>query len=178
MKLALILIEEEKIVGNILIVSATNDNNLVLAKDFQSILLDLSFSAEVISLEDLSLPLFSSEAIVDENHLQTLLSRIKDSDGLIFCAPEYNGGVPPVLSNAITWITVKSQNWREVFNRKFALIGTYSGGDGHRFINAFRSQLEYLGTNVLARTVSVNKNKPLDNESVVRILQELINIIK
>jgi chromate reductase len=170
--------KEEKIMGNILIVSATNDKNLVLAKDFQSILLDLSFSAEVISLEDLSFPLFSSEAIVDENHLQTLLSKIKDSDGFIFCAPEYNGGVPPVLSNAITWITVKSQNWREVFNRKFALIGTYSGGDGHRFINAFRSQLEYLGTNVLARTVSVNKNKPLDNESVVRILQELINIIK
>jgi len=178
LKLALILIEKEKIVGNILIVSATNDNNLVLAKDFQSRLLDLSFSAEVISLEDLSFPLFSSEAIVDENHLQTLLSRMKDSDGFIFCAPEYNGGVPPVLSNAITWITVKSKNWREVFNRKFALIGTYSGGDGRRFINAFRSQLEYLGTNVLARTVSVNKNKPLDNESVVPILQELINIIK
>ena len=85
--------------------------------------------------------------------------------------------MPPVLSNAITWITVKSDNWREVFNGKFALIGTYSGGDGHRFINSFRTQLEYMGTNVIARSISVNKNKPLNVESVKQILQGFINII-
>ena len=161
----------------VLIVSATNDNNLVLANNLQNILSELGFPADVVSLEDLKLPLFSSEAIIKEDHIETLLSKMKKSDGFIFCSPEYNGGVPPVLSNAITWITVKSDNWREVFNGKFALIGTYSGGDGCRFINSYRTQLEYMGTNVIARSISVNKNKPLNVESVKQILQGFINII-
>ena len=82
-----------------------------------------------------------------------------------------------MLSNAITWVSIKSENWREAFLGKFSIISSYSGGDGHRFISAFRSQLEYMGTNVLARSISVNKNKPLDNESAKRIIQGLIDII-
>ena len=38
-------------------------------------------------------------------------------------------------------------------------------------------QLEYMGTNVIARSISVNKNKPLNVESVKQILQGFINII-
>jgi NAD(P)H-dependent FMN reductase len=85
--------------------------------------------------------------------------------------------VPPVLSNAITWISVKSKNWRDAFNGKFAVIGTHSGGDGFRFLTAFRSQLEYMGTNVLARTISITKEKPLNEDSVKRILQGLVDLV-
>ena len=63
------------------------------------------------------------------------------------------------------------------FIGKFSIISSYSGGDAHRFISAFRCQLEYMGTNVLARSISVSKNKPLDTESAKRILQGLIDII-
>ncbi len=55
----------------VLIVSATNDNNLVLANNLQNILSELGFPADVVSLEDLKLPLFSSEAIIKEDHIQT-----------------------------------------------------------------------------------------------------------
>ena len=161
----------------ILIISATNDKNLDLAKDLQQIFSDINYSTDIICLEDLKLPLFSSDILVDEIHLGSLLKKMNEANGFIFCSPEYNGGVPPVLSNAITWLTVKSQNWREAFIGKFSIISTYSGGDGQRFINAFRSQLEFMGSNVLARSISVTKNKPLDNESAKRILQGLIDII-
>jgi NAD(P)H-dependent FMN reductase len=164
-------------VSKILILSATNDKNLELAKDLQQILSDMDFSTDIICLEDLGLPLFNSNVLVDEIHLDSLLKKMKESEGLIFCSPEYNGGVPPVLSNAITWVTVKSENWREAFIGKFSIISSYSGGDAHRFISAFRSQLEYMGTNVLARSISVSKNKPLDTESAKRIFQGLIDII-
>ena len=96
--------------------------------------------------------------------------------GLIFCAPEYNGGVPPVLSNAITWVTVKTPEWRDAFTGKFALIATSSGGQGTRFLTAFRSQLEHLGVNVSARTISHQQEKPLKEDSVKNILQGLIDI--
>ena len=95
---------------------------------------------------------------------------------MIFCAPEYNGGVPPVLSNAITWVTVKTSNWRDAFSGKFALIATSSGGDGKRFLTAFRSQLEHLGVNVLARTISHQQEKPLKDDSIKKILQGLIEV--
>ena len=163
--------------AKILIVSATNDKNLELAKDLQQILSDMNLSTDIICLEDLKLPLFSSNVLVDEIQIDSLLKKMDKSNGLIFCSPEYNGGVPPVLSNAITWVTVKSEHWRQAFIGKFSIISTYSGGDGHRFISAFRSQLEYMGTNVLARSISVSKNKPLDIEATKGILQGLIDII-
>ena len=103
---------------------------------------------------------------------------IKNAEGLIFCGPEYNGGVPPVLSNAITWVTVKSKDWRHAFSGKFAIIATSSGGDGNRFLTAFRSQLEHLGVNVLARTISSNPDKPLKEDSVKKILQGLVDVIR
>ena len=139
----------------ILVISATNDNNLALAKELNELLSKIGISSEIVCLEDLKLPLYNIESTPQEDVVESLVEKMNQSAGFIFCAPEYNGGVPPVLSNAITWITVKSEDWRYVFNGKFALIGTHSGGDGHRFLNAFRSQLEYMGTNVLARTISV-----------------------
>ena len=165
------------IVKKILIISATNDKNLDLANELIEIVSNMKISTELVSLQDLDLPLFDFDRIVENNVVETLIDRISKSSGLIFCSPEYNGGVPPVLSNAITWISVKSKNWRDAFNGKFALIATYSGGSGNRFLTAFRSQLEYMGTNVLARTISVSKNNPLDKLSVKKIIKSFIDII-
>ena len=161
----------------ILVISATNDNNLALAKELNELLSKIGVSSEMVCLEDLKLPLYNIESTPQEDVVESLVEKMNQSAGFIFCAPEYNGGVPPILSNAIAWITVKSEDWRYVFNGKFALIGTHSGGDGHRFLNAFRSQLEYMGTNVLARTISVTKEKPLEYESAERILQGLVDIV-
>ena len=161
----------------ILIISATNDKNLDLAKQLIAIFSNMNTETELVSLQDLNLPLFDSDILVEENIVENLIDRISKSSGLIICAPEYNGGVPPVLSNAITWISVKSEYWRDAFNGKFALIATHSGGNGNRFLTAFRSQLEYMGTNVLARTISVSKNNPLDKSSVKNIIKSFVKVI-
>ena len=161
----------------ILVISATNDKNLVLAKELYEIVSNMKVESELTSLQDLNLPLFDSVILVEENVVENLIDKISKSSGLIICAPEYNGGVPPVLSNAITWISVKSEYWRDAFNGKFALIATHSGGSGNRFLTAFRIQLEYMGTNVLARTISVSKNNPLDKSSVKNIIKSFVKII-
>ena len=161
----------------ILVISATNDKNLDLAKELSEIVSNINIETELVSLQDLNLPLFDSDILVEENVVENLIDRISKSSGLIICAPEYNGGVPPVLSNAITWISVKSEYWRDAFSGKFALITTHSGGSGNRFLTAFRIQLEYMGTNVLARTISVSKNNPLDKSSVNNIIKSFVKII-
>ena len=162
--------------SNLLIISATNDNNLELSNRLHSKLNELNQVSKVISLENFDFPLFGGKTDVDETTINDLVKEISSSKGFIFCAPEYNGGVPPVLSNAITWVTVKSSNWREAFLGKFALIATSSGGDGNRFLTAFRSQLEHLGVNVLARSISHYQEKPLKEESIEKILQGLIKV--
>jgi|TARA_A100001388_G_C28731704_1_gene481821 NAD(P)H-dependent FMN reductase len=164
--------------NNLLIISATNDNNLDLSNKLSSLLADIGHVSNVISLEDYLFPLFGSGDNADEVKITELIGMIKNAEGLIFCGPEYNGGVPPVLSNAITWVTVKSKDWRDAFNGKFAIIATSSGGDGNRFLTAFRSQLEHLGVNVLARTISSNPDKPLKEDSVKKILQGLVDVIR
>ena len=161
----------------ILVISATNDKNLDLAKKIYEIVSNMKVESELTCLQDLNLPLFDSDILVEEDVVKNLIDGISKSSGLIICAPEYNGGVPPVLSNAITWISVKSEYWRDAFNGKFALIATHSGGSGNRFLTAFRIQLEYMGTNVLARTISVSKNNPLDKSSVNNIIKSFVKII-
>ncbi|SVC77460.1 uncharacterized protein METZ01_LOCUS330314 [marine metagenome] len=131
----------------------------------------------LLCIQDLDLPLFDFEKVVNEDTINDLIDKLQQSSGFIICAPEYNGGVPPVLSNAITWISVKSKHWRDAFNGKFALIGTHSGGDGNRFITAFKSQLEYMGTNVLARTIVVSNDNTLDKKSATKIIKSFVDII-
>jgi len=164
--------------SHILIIAATSDLNLDLAKDLQVLLSDLGQEAEILELEKLKLPLFGSENRPAEDTAEKLTNQMISASAFIICAPEYNGGVPPILSNAITWITVQTKNWRDAFNSKWALISTHSAGSGYRFLTAFRSQLEYLGSNVLARTIAVSDEKPLDKDSAKRILQGLIDAIK
>ena len=100
-----------------------------------------------------------------------------NADAFIFCAPEYNGGSPPILTNAITWISLSTDNWRDGFNGKLAVIGTNSGGDGLRFLSSFRSQLEYMGTIVVPKTISVNNKKEFNIDSAERTLQSLIDLL-
>ena len=103
----------------------------------------------MICLEDYPLPLFvpggekTDQAIISE-----LVSKFENVDGFIFCAPEYNAGIPPILTNAITWISVSTKNWRDVFDNKKALIATHSGSAAHAFLSSFQSQLEYMGCTV------------------------------
>ena len=163
-------------------ISATNDKNLELANSLNALLKeiidkeDAENISDVISLESLSLPLFSMEAKPDDLVLDDLVSKLSKARGFIFCAPEYNGGVPPVLSNALTWVSVRTKDWRQAFNGKFAVIATHSGGDGYRFLTAFRSQLEYLGVNIYSRNIAVSNNSPLNKDRAKKILSTFYKI--
>ena len=47
----------------ILVISATNDNNLALAKELNELLSKIGVSSEIVCLEDLKLPLYNLESI-------------------------------------------------------------------------------------------------------------------
>jgi NAD(P)H-dependent FMN reductase len=90
-----------------------------------------------------------------------------------FVAPEYNGSIPPTLSNAIAWLSVGTEDFRELFNGKTAAIATHSGGGGQKVLVAMRLQLAHLGVNVLGRELLTSSHKPLNEDSARAVLAQL-----
>ena len=60
-----------------------------------------------------------------------LRAQIRAADGLVIATPEYNGGVPGVLKNAIDWLSRPVEGESSVFNGKpLAVMGATPGGFG------------------------------------------------
>jgi len=162
---------------NILIVSATLKNNYKLEKKYSN-----SIKINVISLENYQLPIYTDNAFdehIDEhkNTISQLTNKFVESNGIIICAPEYNGSTPPIVNNAIAWISTTTDYWRDAFNKKIALIGTNSGGPGTKYITTIKLQMEHLGCVVMPRAISTNKSNPLNTESTNKILKQFIDLI-
>ena len=108
--------------SKILIISATKGTNHVLANKIGDF---VNLKHEIISLEDFNIPLYIPKIeLPNKDSIEHLSKKFIQSDGFIFCAPEYNGGSPPILANTITWLSVITNNWRDVFLNKKALIAT------------------------------------------------------
>ena len=163
---------------NILIVSATSGNNYILAQEVESLFKTKQANCKLIKLDDFSIPLYNPqlEKTTNNEDISKIDELFQNADGFIFCAPEYNGTIPPVLTNAIAWISVKTSNWRGAFNGKTALICTHSGGVGNNFKSSLRIQLNHLGVIVLARTISKTDDLPFKPDSASEILDQLISI--
>ena len=164
----------------ILLVSATRGKNYELAQDLKEIIDNTtSIDTAVINLESYGLALYMPgiETETENETASALSAEFENADGFVFCAPEYNGGLPPILTNAFTWISVTTANWRDGFKDKYAVIATRSAGSGQRFLIAFRSQLEYMGTLVMPKTIVVTNEQSLNRKSAERTLQHLIHLL-
>ena len=158
----------------ILIVSVTAGNNLILAKRINEL---FEVKTEIITLEDYRLPLYTGKVkLKDHTMINDLCGKVIEASGFVFCGPEYNGGSAPILTNAITWISVSTDYWRDAFSDKIGLIATHSGGNGSSFLSTFRQQLEFLGVVVYPRSIIVNKNKEFNVESSKKIIERFQNL--
>ena len=159
----------------LLICAASNQTNLRLAETIAAAAAQLSIDHHLVDLVAAELPLYSrlTEAQGNPTQLADLEQLFQQATGFVFCAPEYNGSIPPVLSNAIAWLSVMSTDFRQIFNRKPAIIASHSGGGGQKVLIAMRLQLSHLGCNVLGREIMLNKNKPLSEAAVVDLLQQM-----
>ena len=133
---------------------------------------------EIITLEDYQLPLYNDKvSLEDKTIINDLCNKVINADGFVFCSPEYNGGCAPILTNAIAWISVTTNNLREDFTNKIALITTHSGGNGSSFLASFRLQLEFMGVIVHPKTIIVNKSKEFNVESSKKIVERFQNLL-
>jgi chromate reductase, NAD(P)H dehydrogenase (quinone) len=165
----------------ILYLSASTGKNLELANTLAEVGGTFGGEHEVINLVAENLPLYCVEAEKDgiPEQAKILTQKLSDANAFVFIAPEYNGGVPPVLSNAIAWISRSGgDDWRAAFSEKMAAVATHSGGGGAKVLSVMRSQLEHLGTNVIARQLLTHYQKALNPDSAKAVIDQLLKLSK
>lgn len=165
---------------NILIISATLKNNYELAKDLSNRLEKLNIDTTLISLEDYKLPIYTDSKDIKDEHkeiIDSLAMQFPKKEGLIICGPEYNGSTHPIINNSIAWISSSTDYWRDAFSDKIALVATYSGGAGLKYISTMKLQLEHLGCVVMPRAISSNKSNPMNSDSIDKILKQFVKLL-
>jgi len=162
---------------NIGIILTSVGKNMELALNIQEVVTELKAQSEIINLVDLDLPMYTS-VIENESGIpgavKDLATHLQIFDALIIVSPEYNGSMPPVLNNAIAWVSRIGDDFRAIFNQKFVALASHSGGGGMRGNDAVRAIFSYIGANVLSREIINNYSKPYKKETVVSVMKELI----
>lgn len=160
---------------DVLVIAASNGQNLQLAERFAAAAHAQGQSAAVLDLTALDLPLFTprAQAAGTPSAVPDLQARLSAAPRWVICTPEYNGSIPPVLTSAIAWLSVQGDDFRALFNARPVALATHSGGNGHGVLTAVRLQLAYLGAHVVGRQLVSNKSQPAKDDSIDDLLRRL-----
>ena len=166
---------------DLIIIAASCGKNLELSQKFQEKSIELKINSEILDLTTFDIPLFNPRIHTKEN-IPVEIIKIKEklfaTEKWIICAPEYNGSIPPILSNLIAWLSVSGDDFRNLFNGQPIAIATFSGGVGLELLTSLRIQLVHLGSQVLGRQLLSSFNKPVDMKTVEEIIQRLTQMKK
>ena len=162
--------------SKIVIVAGSNNKNLALANDFKDYFTKNNIESEILDLVSMDIPLYTP--IEEAKGIPKSVFEQKEifdkADGFVFAIPEYNGGIPPVVTSLLAWISRSGdENWRASFNGKPAALSSFSGSGGFQMLISLRTQLSYLGFNTIGRQVRATYKEELkasDVEAVGRLL--------
>ena len=165
----------------IIIISASCGKNLELSRKFLEKSNEMKISSEILDLTTLDIPLFNPRIHNNEN-IPVKILEIKEklfaTEKWIICAPEYNGSIPPILTNFIAWLSISGDDFRNLFNGQPIAIATFSGGVGLELLTSLRIQLVHLGSQVLGRQLFSSFSKPIDSKTIEDIIQRLSQMKK
>ena len=164
--------------ADVLVIASSNGENLKLAQRFVDQTRALGSTADLLDLTTLELPLFTPRVKEQgmPNGIQALQQQLMAAPRWVICAPEYNGSIPPVLTNAIAWLSVQGDDFRVLFNGRPIAMASFSGGNGMELLVALRIQLTHLGAQVVGRQLLSNYAKPAKDESIADLMQRLMQM--
>ena len=163
---------------DVLVIAASNGHNLQLAERFAAAARQQGQSAAVLDLTTINLPLFTprAQAVGTPPGVAALEAPLAAAPRWVICSPEYNGSIPPVLTSAIAWLSVRGSDFRALFNCRPVVIATHSGGGGYGVLTAMRLQLAHLGAHVVGRQLSSNSDNPAKDDSIAELITRLHQI--
>lgn len=162
--------------GSLVFIHASDGNNALLAKEVETRAVEMGHEVEHVSLNAFDFPVYtvareqSTPVLEGLDELKTILDK---GDAWFVFAPEYNGSYPPVLNNAIAWLSRDGDDFRRLFRDRTVALGTHSGGGGQHVIMAMRMQFSFLGCVVIGRSLVTNRKKPANPESIDAILNAM-----
>jgi len=166
---------------DLIIISASCGKNLELSEKFFEKSNELKISSEILDLTTLDIPLFNPRIHNKDNipvEIQIIKKKLLAIERWVICAPEYNGSIPPILSNFIAWLSISGDDFRNFFNGQPIAIATFSGGIGVELLTSLRIQLVHLGSQVLGRQLLSSYSKPIDTKTIEDIIQRLLQMKK
>ncbi len=104
---------------DLIIITASCGKNLELSEKFLEKSNELKISSEILDLTTFDIPLFNPRIHNKDNipvEIQAIKKKLFAIEKWIICAPEYNGSIPPILSNFIAWLSVSGDDFRNLFN--------------------------------------------------------------
>ena len=164
--------------SDLIVLTASNGENLKLAERFVKAAAAQNATAELIDLTQLDVPLFTQRVkeMGAGPDLVTLHDKLLQTPRWVICAPEYNGSIPPSLTNAIAWLSVTGDDFRSLFNGRPIAIATFSGGGGMELLLSLRIQLTHLGAQVVGRQLLGNYAKPPQDDSIADLVERLLQM--
>ena len=165
--------------SSLIIISASNGKNLELSNNFLKKSQELNISSEILDLTSLDIPLYNPRIHSNKNiteEVKLIKEKLFSTEKWIICAPEYNGSIPPILSNLIAWLSISGDDFRNLFNGQPIAIATFSGGPGIELVTSLRMQLAHLGAQVVGRHLSSNYNKPAEEKTIEDIINRLMQM--
>ncbi|OOV36192.1 NADPH-dependent FMN reductase [Candidatus Synechococcus spongiarum] len=163
----------------LLILTASHNRNLQLAERVLAASRTAGLSASVLDLTALALSFYTSrgEAQGPGADFERLHQAMAEAGGLWICAPEYNGGIPPSLTNAIAWLSRAAEDFRSLFNGKPVALATHSGGGGQKVLSALRIQFSHLGCIVLGRELLSHSRKPANPDTITAMVTQMQHLM-
>ena len=162
--------------ARLVFIHASDGNNAVLAKAVEARAVSMGHEVDHVSLNAYDFPVYTvarEKATSVLEGLEELKTVLDGGDAWFVFAPEYNGSYPPVLNNAIAWLSREGDDFRRLFRDRTVALGTHSGGGGQHVIMAMRMQFSFLGCIVVGRSLVTNKKKPANPESIDAILNAM-----
>jgi len=144
-----------------------------LANKFAQMADELGHTTDCLDLMALNWPLYTNEKANSDFEIENItdvVERLDAADAWIAIAPEYNGSSPPTLNNTIAWLSKQGSDFRALFNGRKVGLATHSGGGGNRLIMAMLSQFNYLGSDVLGRTLISTDSKAANPDTIKAII--------
>jgi NAD(P)H-dependent FMN reductase len=162
--------------ASLVFIHASDGNNALLAKQVEVRATEMGHEVEHVSLNAFDFPVYTvarEKATPVLEGMETLIATLERGDAWFVFAPEYNGSYPPVLNNAIAWLSREGDDFRRLFRDRTVALGTHSGGGGQHVIMAMRMQFSFLGCVVIGRALVTNKKKPPNPDSIDAILNAM-----
>ena len=139
----------------------TGSFNVALAHAANGTLTEMGAETTLIALSDYPLPLvdedLKSEKGVPENALK-LARQFAAHDGAFIASPEYNASIPPLLKNAIDWVSLAPRDIGAYKGLTVALGAASNGAlGGIRGLYHLRAVLMNVGALVVSEQAGISR---------------------